>query len=54
MVRAGILTEDDPVELLDGWLVPKTPKKALHVLAEVLVEVAQREVGRIAVRDLLQ
>ena len=25
MVRWGILTEDDPVELLDGWLAAKMP-----------------------------
>jgi Uma2 family endonuclease len=36
MVRAGILTEDDPVELLDGWLVPKMPKNPSHVLATEL------------------
>ncbi|MBI1925050.1 Uma2 family endonuclease [Candidatus Poribacteria bacterium] len=30
MIRAGILTEDDPVELLEGWLVPKMPKKPPH------------------------
>ncbi len=37
MVRSGILSEDDPVELLDGWLVPKMPKKPLHVMATELV-----------------
>jgi Uma2 family endonuclease len=36
MIRVGILTEDDPVELLDGWLVPKMPKKPAHVLATEL------------------
>ena len=30
MIRAGIITEDDPVELLDGWLVPKMAK-TLHM-----------------------
>ncbi|PDW01025.1 Uma2 family endonuclease [Candidatus Viridilinea mediisalina] len=30
MVQAGILTEDDPVELLEGWLVPKMPKNPPH------------------------
>ena len=25
MIRAGILTADDPVELLEGWLVQKMP-----------------------------
>ena len=28
MIQAGILTEDDPVELLEGWLVEKMPKNA--------------------------
>ena len=36
MVRAGILSEDDPVELLDGWLVPKMPKEPLYVMATEL------------------
>lgn len=26
MIRTGILTEDDPVELLEGWLVVKMPR----------------------------
>ena len=30
MIRSGILTDDDPVELLDGVLVPKMPKNPLH------------------------
>jgi Uma2 family endonuclease len=30
MIDAGILTEDDPVELLDGVLVRKMPKYPLH------------------------
>jgi len=30
MIRMGILTDDDPVELLDGWLVEKMPKKPPH------------------------
>jgi hypothetical protein len=38
MVRAGILTEDDPVELLEGWLVPKTPKTSPHRIATGLVQ----------------
>jgi Uma2 family endonuclease len=32
MIRAGILTENDPVELLDGWLVPKMTKNPPHCL----------------------
>jgi hypothetical protein len=30
MVRAGILADDDPVELIHGWLVPKMSKNAPH------------------------
>lgn len=30
MVRTGILTEDDGVELLEGWLVPKMTKNPPH------------------------
>jgi hypothetical protein len=33
MIQAGILTEDDPVELLEGWLITKMPKKPQHRLA---------------------
>ncbi|MGA2258889.1 MAG: Uma2 family endonuclease [Thermoguttaceae bacterium] len=30
MVRAGVLDEDDPVELLEGWIVEKMAKSPLH------------------------
>ena len=30
MIDAGILTENDPVELLDGWIVEKMPRNAPH------------------------
>ena len=30
MIEAGILTDDDTVELIEGWLVTKMPKKPLH------------------------
>jgi Uma2 family endonuclease len=30
MIRAGILMDDDPVELLEGWLVQKMPKNPSH------------------------
>lgn len=30
MIQAGILTEDDPVELLEGWIVPKMPRNPPH------------------------
>ncbi len=33
MIRNGILTEDDPVELLDGLLVPKMTKSRPHTIA---------------------
>ena len=33
MIHAGILTEADPVELLEGWLIPKMPKNPPHGLA---------------------
>jgi Uma2 family endonuclease len=31
MVQSGILTEDDPVELLEGWLITKMPQNAPHL-----------------------
>jgi Uma2 family endonuclease len=37
MAQAGILNEDDPVELLEGWLVPKMTKHRPHTLATLLV-----------------
>ena len=30
MIRAGRISEDDRVELLDGWIVPKMGKNPLH------------------------
>ena len=30
MIQTGILTDDDPVELIRGWLVPKMPKHPPH------------------------
>lgn len=38
MIRAGILKEDDPFELLEGWLVPKMTPNPPHDLALVLAE----------------
>jgi Uma2 family endonuclease len=32
MIEAGVLTEDDPVELVEGLLVFKMPKKPKHTL----------------------
>ncbi|MGH9937172.1 MAG: Uma2 family endonuclease [Blastocatellia bacterium] len=36
MINAGILTDDDPVELLEGWLIPKMPKKPPHRVTKQL------------------
>jgi Uma2 family endonuclease len=33
MVEAGILTEDDPVEFLEGWLVQRMTKNPPHIIA---------------------
>jgi len=44
MIRAGILTEDDPVELLDGWLVSKMTKNPPHRVATYLLRRALEEV----------
>ena len=30
MIRSGILTDEDRVELLEGWIVPKTPCSPAH------------------------
>jgi Uma2 family endonuclease len=30
MIQHGILTEDDPVELLEGWITPKMPRNPPH------------------------
>lgn len=32
MIDAGVFTEDDPIELLEGWLVTKMPKNRPHSL----------------------
>ncbi|OKH19412.1 Uma2 family endonuclease [[Limnothrix rosea] IAM M-220] len=37
MIQAGILTEDDPVELINGWLVEKMPKNPRHRVATKLL-----------------
>jgi Uma2 family endonuclease len=43
MIEAGILTDDDPVELLEGWLVFKMPKNPRHRAATKLVREAIEE-----------
>jgi Uma2 family endonuclease len=40
MIRAGILDEDDPVELLEGVLVQKMPKNPAHVTAKRMLRKA--------------
>lgn len=42
MARAGILTENDPVELLEGWLVYKMTKNPPHSVATLLMQNALR------------
>src|SRR5262245_50076512 len=38
MARAGILEERAPVELLEGWLVPKMTQHPPHVVASGLIQ----------------
>lgn len=40
MIRFGILTDDDPVELLEGWLITKMPKNPPHRLCTQLTREA--------------
>jgi Uma2 family endonuclease len=42
MAERGILTEDDPVELLEGWLVQKMTKNPPHTVATQLMHEALR------------
>ncbi|MBI4603061.1 MAG: Uma2 family endonuclease [Planctomycetes bacterium] len=44
MGKAGVLTEDDRVELLEGWIVPKMVRKPPHDAALVLIDEAIRRV----------
>lgn len=30
LIAAGLITDEEAVELLEGWLVPKMPKKPIH------------------------
>jgi len=45
IIRAGILTEDDPVELLEGWLVTKMPKNPRHSVVTRLIRQALENLG---------
>lgn len=40
MIQAGILTDDDPIELLEGWLVQKMSKNPPHRLVTGLIREA--------------
>ncbi|MEG4986186.1 Uma2 family endonuclease [Microcoleus sp. BR0-C5] len=40
IIKAGILTDDDSVELLEGWLVFKRPKNPPHPVTTRLVRTA--------------
>ncbi|MEN6451059.1 MAG: Uma2 family endonuclease [Thermoguttaceae bacterium] len=37
MIRSGIIMEDDAIELLDGWMVPKMTQNPPHILAAEMV-----------------
>jgi hypothetical protein len=37
IIRAGVFDDDDPIELLEGWLVEKMPKKPPHSVATGLM-----------------
>lgn len=43
MIRAGEIGEDDGVELLDGWIVPKMGKNPLHDGTVDLIDFLLRE-----------
>lgn len=46
MIQTGILTEDDPVELLEGWIVLKMPRNPPHYgVIEISEEILR---GRLA------
>lgn len=43
MITAGIFTEDDAVELLDGWIVNKMARNRRHIIVTTLVSHAFAE-----------
>lgn len=45
MIRSGILTSDDQVELLEGWLIPKMPKNPPHRIVTKLTRDALEEIA---------
>jgi Uma2 family endonuclease len=38
MIQSGVLKEDEPFELLEGWLIPKMTRNPPHGLAVALLE----------------
>src|SRR5262245_726794 len=42
LIELGAFTEDDPVELLEGWLVPKTPRNPRH---DASIQCADKIIG---------
>jgi Uma2 family endonuclease len=38
MIDAGVLTDDDPIELLEGLLVNKMPKNAAHIYSTQIIK----------------
>ena len=38
MLEAEILTENDPVELLEGWIVQKMPKNPAHIFSTQILQ----------------
>src|SRR5215212_4614695 len=40
MIQAGILTEEDPIEFLEGWLVQRMPKNPAHRMVTLLLRKA--------------
>ncbi len=38
MIDAGVLTEDDSIELLEGWLVSKIPKNPAHIYSTQMIK----------------
>src|SRR5437868_10019814 len=43
MIEAGVLTEDDRVELLEGWIVDKMPQHPGHAGAISVLEARLRD-----------
>ncbi|MFL5330435.1 MAG: Uma2 family endonuclease [Gemmataceae bacterium] len=43
MINSGTLTENDPVELIEGWILPKMPQSPDHMTAIGLLDDMLRE-----------